>query len=264
MPLIVGGSDGNKYVVKPSGSGEGLLSNVSEWLAIRLGRMLQIPVLEPVFLMIDDGFAEEAGDPEIIELLEKSAGINFGTRYLENVSAFNERNARRVDASLKRNIFLYDLFLLNIDRTSGNPNMIFDGDELFCLDFSSSITMRSSIDGRDYREQAFLRHIKNHPFYGDDTNADEFIKRVKAIGDKSIRDIIDELPGEWMRKLRPGRDAVEARRGIGDRLIDKKNGANSLTLRLEELRTLEIETEEERKLRILKNKEEFERRFGKL
>jgi len=267
LPLIVGGSDGFKYVVKLRGSGDGVLANVVEWLGVKLGLLMQIPILQPELLMIDASFVEETKDqdPEIVELLERSVGINFATRYLEDVTLLNERNSFSIDKALKSNIFLYDLFLLNIDRSPKNTNMILNGNELWCLDYSSSITMMSVVAGKNYRqEEIFLKEIKRHPFYNNEIIADDFIVRLKAIGDKAICDLVEELPEEWMQQLNVGKETRETRKTISDRLIDKKNETESLKKRLEILKALKIETEEERKLRVLKNKKAFEEKLGRI
>jgi hypothetical protein len=267
LPLIVGGSDGIKYVVKPRGSGDGLLANVVERLAIELGRLLQIPVLKPEFLIIDADLVEEVRDldPEIRELLERSVGINLGTVYLEDASTFNEQSAFHVDNNLKNNIFLYDLFLLNIDRNSRNTNMVISNNKLRCLDYSSSVTVRNLIDGKSYRqEEAFLKEIKTHPFYSDDIVVTDFIEKLKRIEDKDICDLVDRLPEKWVCQLNVGKEIGEMRKTIGERLLDKKNEADLLERRLEVLKRLKVETEEERRLRLLKNKKAFEEKLGRI
>ncbi|MCP4630278.1 MAG: hypothetical protein GY850_43225, partial [bacterium] len=183
LPLIVGGDDGNRYVVKLNGSGDGVIANAIDWLSIKLGRLLHIPVLETQLLEIDSSFIGKDQDPEIIELVEKSSGLNFGTRYKEDTFLYSESRVPGISGELKDEIFLYDLFLLNIDRTAKNPNIIFRNHKLWCLDFSSSITMRSSIDGQSYQGLLLLPHLKKHLFYHQDITAKDFIKRLKSIRD---------------------------------------------------------------------------------
>ncbi len=264
LPLIVGGSDGNKYVLKLRGSGDGVIANIVEWLSLRLGRLAQIPVLEPVLLSVDAGFAKKAQDPEIREVLKKSAGINFGTKYVEPASMYNERSAYAIDNVTKDNIFLYDLFLLNLDRNSENSNMIFNHLGLWSLDYSSAMTMRSCIDGKNYENLAILGEIKRHPFYRDNIHAHDFIRKFGEIEDSRLRDIVDELPEEWICHLNVADESRETKRIISKRLIEKKNEVNALMKRLDTLRVLRIETDKERELRALKNKEAFEKKFGKL
>ena len=265
LPLIVGGNDGIKYVVKARGSGDGVLASVVEWLSIKLGLLIQIPILKPEFLIIDTSFSLLAQDPEIRELLERSVGINFGTKYVEGVSIFNEQHVFDIDSNLKNNIFLYDLFLLNIDRSYKNTNMIINNNDLWCLDYSSSMTMKSLVEAKVYQqEEVFLREIKKHPFYSDEITANDFIEKIRCIEDKSISDIVEELPLEWIRQLNIAKETKEIISILRKGLIEKKNQVESLRIRLELLKTLEIETDKERNLRTLKNKNSFREKFGKI
>ncbi len=264
LPLIVGGSDGRQYVVKLRGSGEGALASAVEWLALKLGKLLQIPVLEPALLAIEAGFDEQAGDPETREILQKSIGLNFAARYLEDASAYTAQSGYQMDDALKSDIFLFDLFLLNIDRNAKNPNMIVNQSGLWALDYSSSLAIRGAIDGKNYEKLPFLREIKRHPFYGEPAKPHSFIAKLKAIDDRRIFEIVEELPGEWIGLLPVAKETGEAKKIIRNRLIDQKNYSHILLKRLDVLKVLKIETEEERSLRMLKNRQVFERKFGKL
>jgi len=261
LPLIVGGSDGHKYVVKLRGSGEGVLANVVEFLSLALGRFAQIPVLAPMCLLIETDFAKRANDPEIRELLEKSAGVNFGTKYVEAASAYNERRAPVIAPEIKDNIFLYDLFLLNIDRNAGNSNIIINRDGLWCLDYASAVTVRNAVAGKSHKELALLKEMKRHLFYRDHINAYSFIRKFKEIPDSSMNDITDELPEEWLGALHMTK---ETKSRLSKRLIEEKNNVATLLKRLDMLRILRLETEEERHVRTLQNKQTFEQKFGKL
>lgn len=87
---------------------------------------------------------------------------------------------------------------------------------------------------------------------------------VKGIEDKSICNFVEELPLEWVSQLNTASETQEIRRIIAKNLIEKKNQVESLEKRLDILKTLEIETEEERKFRTLKNKNSFIEKFGKI
>lgn len=261
LPLVVGGSDGKKYFVKLRGSGDGILANAAEWLAIRIGQLLQVPVLEPELLMIDSRFSEAALDPEITELLQRSVGVNFGMRFIEDARPYDKQIASRIDGFLKSAIFLYDLFLLNIDRTPKNPNMIFSDNRLWCVDYSSAMAIRCAIDQQSYKELPLLMQMKQHPFYSPKIKAHDFIKDLRKIEDAAVSGIVNELPDDWIRRLYPGKSVSETRNIITVGLIREKNRGYFLTKRLDLLRALNIETENERKSRSLENRKAFEQRF---
>lgn len=264
LPLLVGGEDGNKYVVKLNGAGDGAISNVVEWVSSKLGGLIQIPILQPVLMIIGAGFAEQAGDPETRELLERSVGINVATPYLPGASTYSERSAQAIDDFLKRQIFLFDLFLLNVDRTEINPNMVFHHNELWCLDYSSAMEIRSAVNGEAYREHVLLKHLKRHPFYRADLAGYDFIDQLKEIPEEGLREIVEALPAEWIGNLKLAKQSAEARRLIAGRLILKKQNGVALHKRIDLLRVLRVETTEEASLRNLENKKSFEQKYGKL
>lgn len=262
--MIIGGGDGNRYVVKLNGTGDGVFSNVVEWVASKLGEILQIPVLQPVFVSIDANLAEQAGDPETRELLERSAGINLGTPYLPDAVTFSARYVSGIDDVLRQQIFLFDVFLINIDRTDVNPNMVVHHGKLWCLDYSSAMEIRSAINGEPYREHVILRHLKQHPFYRANLLPYEFINRLEKIPASRFRDIVDEIPVEWIDQLRVATHETESRSVITERLINKKERGMAFRTRLDLLRILKAETAEEARLRSLENKKAFEEKYGRV
>ncbi|MCI0691872.1 hypothetical protein L0337_07670 [candidate division KSB1 bacterium] len=264
LPLLIGGDDGKKYVVKLNGAGDGVLSNVVEWVASKLGALMQIPVLQPVFVVIDANLAEQAGDPETRELLGRSVGINLGTPYLPDAVTYSARHASSIDDVLQQQIFLFDVLLINIDRTDMNPNMVVHHGELWCLDYSSAMTIRSAINGEPYREYVILRHLKQHPFYRANLLPYDFINRLEKIPDSGVRNIVDAIPSEWIVQLRVATDETESRNAITEKLLNKKRQGIGLRARLDLLRILKTETAEEARLRRLENKKAFEQKYGKV
>jgi len=240
-----------------------VLANVVEWVASKFGELLQIPILQPVLVNIDATIAEQAGDPETKELLEKSVGINLGTAYVPDAASYNTRYAQRIDGFLKHRIFLFDVFLLNVDRTDINANMIIHNDKLWCLDYSSSLAIRSSIIREPYREHVILKCLKLHPFYSQNLDPYGFIKSLKEIPDERIREIVDSIPPEWIEKLNGTKNDLESRRIITERLIDKKQHGIALRNRLDLLKVLKVETAEESSLRGDSKRKAFEQKWGR-
>lgn len=264
LPLLVGASDGNKYVAKLCGAGDGILANAVEWLASKLGTLLHIPIINPVFLAIPETLDNVSWDPEIRELLHKSVGVNLGLPYFEEATAYSEHAAQTLAENLKDEIFLYDLFLLNIDRNTANPNMIFHRGGLKCLDYSSAMMIRSVLTRENYREHALLRHLKRHPFYRSPLMPYAFINRLRQVAASDIHHLVSELPEEWLKPLHIAPAANEVRKTISARLIDKKNHGEVLLRMLDMLKIAKHETEEERHARSSQNRQAFERKYGKI
>jgi hypothetical protein len=241
-----------------------VLSNVAEWISSKLAGLMQIPILQPVFIVIDAGFAEQAGDPEIRELLERSSDINLGTPHLPEAVTYNARHAPSIDDALQQLIFLFAVFLINVDRTDVNPNMVVHNGKLWGLDYSSAMAIRSAITGEPYREHLILRHLKKHPFYRANLLPYRFITRLEKIPDNRIRDIFHEIPVEWINRLRVATYEAESRNAITEKLLNQKRQRIGLRARLDLLRVLKTETAEEARLRSLENKKAFEEKYGRL
>jgi hypothetical protein len=262
LPLLVSANDAQRYVVKPYGSGDGVLASMVEWLACKLGILLGLPILEPTLLSIDQTLSKQVKDPETKELIEKSLGINLATRYLEGAFTYTTQFAEDLDKTLKADIFLADLFLLNTDRTLRNPNMLIHNGAVWCLDYSSCFTVRSCIDGKTYQENVLLPQLKKHVFYDPQIYAGDFIKRIRSISSPAIISTVHTLPSEWIKSAK--RDFISQKLVISQRLLEKKSQADILYQRLEILKTIRLETPEEEGLRLLKNRQDLEAKFRNL
>lgn len=263
LPLLVGGSDGKRYVLKLSGGGDGALAHAVGYLASRIAQWIEIPVLEPVLVKVPEGFARTDWDPEIYELVEKSIGPNLATEYREDARAYGEEGDKQaVTKTVRGFIFLYDLFLLNVDRGPSNPNMILAEEQLFCLDYSSSIVMRGVLGREMGEKRPFLRQLRGHPFYSLKVDKYNFIRLMKAVSDEQLTEAVRELPDEWLAELFPGEGLAEVRGRIVGKLAARRDEVNGVVKRLDVLKRLPVETDEERGEQVRRNKEAFAQRVG--
>src|SRR6188474_273042 len=77
LPAIVEGDDDGTYVLKFRGAGQGPKALIAELVSGELARALGLPVPEIVFAELDPRMARTEPDPEIQELLQRSAGLNL-------------------------------------------------------------------------------------------------------------------------------------------------------------------------------------------
>src|SRR5690242_2143466 len=78
LPAIVEADDDGLYVVKFRGAGQGPKALVAELLAAAIGHALDLPIPDTVLVELDPALGMAEPDPEIQELLERSAGLNVG------------------------------------------------------------------------------------------------------------------------------------------------------------------------------------------
>lgn len=264
LPLVAAGDDGATYVVKPFGNGDGIPAAAVEWIAFGLARALGVPVVEPALVVISTDFIERElrdRDPEIRELAERSPGVNFATTFVADAIPLTAENLETVALDVRDEVFLFDVFLLNFDRTPLNSNLIFENGVMRCLDFSSAMALRAAVIGNDAcREAAFLRELRRHPFYRPEIEPRGCAERLAAISKEKVAEIVAELPEAWMASLfenSAGREElIERLRAL------LRDAGTVIERRLGELKTVEVESDAARRARTLANRKAFTEKFG--
>jgi hypothetical protein len=124
LPALMEGDDDGLYVVKLRGAGQGPKALVAELLAGELARAAGLSVPEIVLVELSRALGAAEPDPEISDLLEKSAGLNLGLDYLPGSITFDPLAGPAPDAATASRIVLFDAFVTNVDRTPKNPNLL--------------------------------------------------------------------------------------------------------------------------------------------
>ncbi|HEY0082020.1 MAG TPA: HipA family kinase, partial [Pyrinomonadaceae bacterium] len=107
LPAIVEADDDGLYVLKFRGAGQGPKSLIAELLAGEIGRALNLPVPEIVFVELDAALADTEPDPEIQDLLKASVGLNLALDYLPGSVTFDPL-VERVSPELASSIVWFD------------------------------------------------------------------------------------------------------------------------------------------------------------
>src|ERR1044071_4483649 len=124
LPAIVEADDDGMYVLKFRGAGQGPKVLIAELLCGELGRALGLPVPEIVFVELDPALGRNEPDGEIQELVTASAGLNLALDYLPGSLAFDPLAAASIDPALASAIVWFDAYIMNVDRTPRNPNLL--------------------------------------------------------------------------------------------------------------------------------------------
>src|SRR5580700_11873521 len=89
LPAIVEADDDGMYVLKFRGAGQGPRALIAELVVGELARALGLPVPEIVLMELDAALARTEPDPEIQDLIKKSAGLNLALDYLPGSVMFD-------------------------------------------------------------------------------------------------------------------------------------------------------------------------------
>jgi hypothetical protein len=199
LPAIVEADDGALWVAKFRGAGQGSLALVAEVIAGELGRALGLNVPALGLLDLDGRFARAEPDPEIADLLRASTGINLAMAYLSGALAFDPAARPQVPASLASLVVAFDAFVMNVDRTARNPNLLWWQGGLWLIDHGAAFYWHHDWDGTvDARPRPFAR-VADHVLLPWAAALPEAGERLQAaLDDRTIARAVGYVPASWL------------------------------------------------------------------
>ncbi|MDE1178653.1 MAG: aminotransferase class I and II [Edaphobacter sp.] len=212
LPAIVAADDFGMYVVKFRGAGQGPLALVAELVAGEIGRALGLNVPELVFVEVDAALGRNEPDQEIRELLKASIGLNLALDYLPGSTMFDHAAGDKADAKTASLAVWFDAFVMNVDRTPRNANLLVWHRELYFIDHGAAIYVHHDWESMPQRAESPFRESKNHvllPWATQLEEADATARRL-ITADK-LAEILEAVPGQWLTRDNDGISAAEKR-----------------------------------------------------
>lgn len=199
LPAVVETDDGDMYVMKFVGAGQGAKALIAELVAGEIGRALGLRVPELAFIELDAAIGPLEPNAEIMDLLKASAGLNLGLCFLPGALAYSPLLRRRLDPHLASAIVWFDAYITNVDRTIRNTNILIWQDELWLIDQGAALYFHH--DWRDYlaRSRSPFPYIKDHVLLRYASALPAADAAAKALLTPAlIRDIVAEVPDVWL------------------------------------------------------------------
>lgn len=198
LPAIVEADDGFLYVLKFRGAGQGIKALIAELIGGEIARSIGFKVPEIVFAYVDPAFGRTEPDEEIQDLLKFSAGLNLALHYLSGAITFDPA-VNALDELTASKIMWLDAFLMNVDRTAKNTNMLMWQKELWLIDHGASLYFHHA--GTDALEASTnqFKLVRNHvllPWAGRLADAEREIK--STLTNEILRSVVQKIPQEWL------------------------------------------------------------------
>jgi hypothetical protein len=213
LPAIVEADDFGTYVLKFRGAGQGRKALVAELVAGEIARRLDLLVPEVVLACLAPELGRSEPDPEIQDLLKRSAGLNLALDYLPESLGFDPL-VEPPESGLASRIVWFDALVTNVDRTPRNTNLLVWHDRLWLIDHGASLYFHHNWPARDGTTlQAASRRpfaaVEDHvllPFARSIPEADtELAPRLTL---EVLDSIVGLIPEEWLAD-EPGFGSVE-------------------------------------------------------
>jgi hypothetical protein len=227
LPAVVEADDGELYVMKFHGAGQGAKALVAELIAGRIGQALGLPVPELVLLEMDGTLGRSEPNPEIRDLLRTSVGLNLGMRYLPSALAYSPMAPPAPDPETASSIVWFDAYVTNVDRTARNVNMLIADGELWLIDHGASLIFHHDWDDYMTRSQSPFPFIRQHVLLErahDLTGVDASLRA--RLPDAMLEAIVGQVPEVWLGDEPQFASAVDHRQGYVDYLRARRDGAD--------------------------------------
>jgi len=198
LPAIVEGDDEGLYVLKFRGAGQGPRVLLAELIVGELGRALGLPVPEIVFCDLDVALGRNEPDSEIRELIKASAGLNLALDYLPGSITFDPLAGPHPSAELASKVVWFDAFVLNVDRTPKNPNLLCWHGGLWLIDHGASLYFQHAWGGADAAAQSRFAMVKDHALLPWAKELESASKVLRAQVNRPLLErIVGAVPEEW-------------------------------------------------------------------
>lgn len=191
-PVICRAEDGHEYVVKGNFAGRRAL--IAEWVANRLGRILNLPIPEFEQMELDSQLAEFSAKTEEVGRLGR--GVLFGSRREPNLVEIRHADLPRVDLNLRARVLAFDWWIANSDRVfiegAGNPNLLWAEDQQRLVVIDHNLAFDPSLMADFWAQHAFreARQVWSEAFCG---GMDAEFRAALGL----LQTIWNEMPEEW-------------------------------------------------------------------
>ncbi len=252
-PALVRGSNDRLYVVKWKGTAEGVVASITDLIGTNLARTAGILVPQTSLIVIQPDLCYASMDAELKDLVLRSIGTNLAIEFLPEAIPYAEFHLTRIDEGVRDRIFLFDLLMLNIDRVENNPNMLLNRGDLFCIDFSASMTIRELLTKRSIAEPSLLSLIRRHPFYSETVSEEHSDFQLNS---EILTQIVENVTDEWLDEI--ATDPAEIKRHLKIRIANLiQNRGLILQKRIPALKGMYFQSAAERRQKSLKKRNDF-------
>ncbi|MEV5612359.1 HipA family kinase [Streptomyces sp. NPDC052225] len=216
VPGVVEADDLGTYVLKFTGSAQGVKALVAEVIVGELARRLGLRFPELVLAHFDPAVAADEPHQEVQDLLHASAGLNLGMDFLPGAVDFTPKIAETfpVDPLEAGRIVWLDALTVNVDRTVHSSNLMVwptfgtAPARLWLIDHGAALVFhhRWQVAAPD-KAYDFKHHALGG--YGPDTRAAD-AELAPRVTEELLREVVALVPDAWLTDFATPGEARDA------------------------------------------------------
>jgi hypothetical protein len=212
LPVAVQ-TEAGVYVTKLRGAGHGPLALVAEVIVGELATALGLPVPARALIELPGDVPSLDKNDELRDLLTRSAGENVGLYLVDGARDPRPDELATIDADFARRVLWLDAWVMNLDRSPANPNLLVAGRNLWLIDHGSALPFQhdwASVDEDEPRSARFaferhLFHAEEHRLHAVDAELASTISRTV------LQAAVDCVPDSLLEAAYPGEDPLRLR-----------------------------------------------------
>ncbi|NEQ46722.1 MAG: hypothetical protein F6K00_25510 [Leptolyngbya sp. SIOISBB] len=201
-PIIVE-TDAGYFFTKLRGAAQGTSSLVAEIIVARLAEALGLWVPAQALIVIDAGIPSENREDEFLDLLAASGGINLGFQYLHGARDIRPQDMVAIDEDLACQVLWLDSWVMNVDRTVKNPNLMLSQGQLWLVDHGAALPFQyswSTVVEESPRMAKYAMH--RHIFWDKARNLELWDDKLAAsLSAQVLQDAVNKIPTCFLQPL---------------------------------------------------------------
>ncbi len=199
LPAVVEADDGETYVMKFVGAGQGAKALIAELIAGEIARSLDFRIPELVFVNLDPSIGQSEPDPEIQDLLNFSSGLNLGMKFIPHAANYNLLLSPKPTEDFSSRLVWFDAFVTNVDRTAANVNLLVQNQMIWLIDHGASLHFHHNWQDHIQQSETAFPLIKNHVLLKWASRLDDVDRIFRAqLSDSIFEGAVSQIPDQWL------------------------------------------------------------------
>jgi hypothetical protein len=202
---VLAETEAGSYLVKLRGAAQGTAPLVAEIVAGAVAEALGLNLPGRCLVLIDQQTERHDRHEELLDLIDRSEGVNLGLSFVEGAREYQPADAVLVTAEEASKIVWFDRFIGNLDRTAANPNLLVRGGVVWLIDHGAALPFAHDWGAvSESSPRRVFAGADSHPLRGRATMLAQVDAACAAALTRPIlRAALDEVPDSFLQPLLP-------------------------------------------------------------